>query len=405
MIDLVLRRTALVGSVLALGGAAIVSSASCADSEAGAAGDEDASTTIGSQDGGVDASDDAPSDSGPCDAADPSCVTDPISCDEAAWCPVATPLPRESALAAVWGWSKNDVLAVGSGGVVLRWDGTTWTRLPSPSGKSTFFTVWGTGSDDIWLASGTDALFHATSLVDGNPDWKAEPNLTGDPFNTATLFAIWGSGAGDVRVAGGTYNLDTPEGFVPGNQFVRSGAPAPWTGIAGNGIVRGIWGSAATDVWLLVDNSGTNPSEKGATFHGTGKDAESLAWKAVDSQATVGLLGIWGSSAADVWAVGEAGTIRRMTPNARRWAPVASPTNKTLRAIWGSGANDVWAVGDAGTVLHWDGTVWTDSVAAFPAGSKPNLYGVWGTGPDDVWIVGDGVVLRATGKKITGGGS
>lgn len=405
-----LRRAALVASSLALAGAA-AAVASCADTTPGDTNEEDASTTIGKQDAGGDASTDAPLDSGPCDAADPSCVSQPISCDEAAWCPVATPLPPASLLTSVWGWSADGVLAVGSGGAVMKWDGATWALLPSPAGKNTFFSVWGTGPAEIWLASGTDALFRATSLDAGAPDWKPEPNLTGDPFNTGTLYAIWGSGDGDLRIGGSRFNVDTPEGFVSGNQFVKVAAAEPWTPIPGEGVVRGIWGSSATDVWLLVDNSEASPSQKGATMHGTGKDAASLVWTPVDSQSAVGLDAIWGSSADDVWAVGEAGTIRRIGRSDLRWTIVPSPTTARLRAVWGTGPKDVWAVGHAGTILHWDGAAWTSSVAAFPAGTKPDLFGVWGSGPGDVWIVGDGVVLRSSGKKnekgarLRGGGS
>ena len=62
----------------------------------------------------------------------------------------------------------------------------------------------------------------------------------------------------------------------------------------------------------------------------------------------------------------------------------------------------VWAVGDAGTILHYDGTRWSPSLAAFPVGKKrPDLLGVWGSSPSDVWIVGDGIALHAT----TAGGS
>lgn len=382
--------------------------AACADTKAGNTDEEDPSKVVDARDAG-DASGDAGPDAPSCDAASSDCVTDAISCDDAAWCPVPSPLAPTSVLTSVWGWGKDDVLAVGSGGAVLRWDGAKWSAVKAPDAKLTFTRVWGTGANDIWLIAGTDALYHSTRLAGGAPEWRAEPNLGGEPYNAATLFAVWGSGAGDVRVGGARLQLDTREGLVDFNQFVRVAGATTWEGVAGSGTVRGIWGASATDVWMLVDNSATNPWEKGTTLHGTGPSAEALRWTAIDSRSAVGLDAIWGSGANDVWAVGELGTIRRVGAGDARWEIVASPTTARLRSVWGSGPKDVWAVGQAGTILHYDGASWTPSVAAFPVGPKPELYGVWGTGPDDVWIVGDGIVLHSTGDhsggEDAGGGS
>ncbi|HMA96459.1 MAG TPA: hypothetical protein VKP30_27425, partial [Polyangiaceae bacterium] len=41
-----------------------------------------------------------------------------------------------------------------------------------------------------------------------------------------------------------------------------------------------------------------------------------------------------------------------------QWTNSRLPTN-TLNAAWGSSADDVWAVGEVGTILHFDGTQWS----------------------------------------------
>ncbi|MBX3225559.1 MAG: hypothetical protein KF795_33950 [Labilithrix sp.] len=394
------RRLALFALALAL---PVTAFAACAETKQGNLDEEDPSQTIDPRDGGRDTSADAESDAPTCDAASSDCVTDAISCDDAAWCPVPSPLAPASVLTSVWGWSKTNVLAVGSVGALLRWDGSKWSALDAPEKKITFSKVWGAAPDDVWLVAGTDALYHATKLVGGAPDWRAEPNLGGEAHNAATLFAVWGSGAGDVRIGGARLAVDTPDGFAELNQFVRAAGETTWDGVEGSGIVRAIWGSSATDVWMVVDNSATNPWEQGMTLHGTGPSAAELRFTPVDSRSAVGLNAVWGSSANDVWAVGELGTIRRIAAGDARWRIVTSPTTARLRSVWGSGPKDIWAVGQAGTILHYDGTSWTSSVAALPVGPKPELYGVWGSGPDDVWIVGDGIILHSTGKKAGGG--
>ena len=70
---------------------------------------------------------------------------------------------------------------------------------------------------------------------------------------------------------------------------------------------------------------------------------------------------------------------------------MASPTGDSLRGVWGSGPADVFAVGEGGTVLHYDGQSWESM--AFLTGAR--LYGVWGSGPADVFAVGEGGTVRA----------
>jgi hypothetical protein len=39
--------------------------------------------------------------------------------------------------------------------------------------------------------------------------------------------------------------------------------------------------------------------------------------------------------------------------NGTSWSSVTSGTKSWLLGVWGSGANDVWAVGESGTILRW----------------------------------------------------
>ncbi|MEA2752105.1 MAG: hypothetical protein QOI41_6248 [Myxococcales bacterium] len=76
----------------------------------------------------------------------------------------------------------------------------------------------------------------------------------------------------------------------------------------------------------------------------------------------------------------------------------AVPTNVsvlyTLAAVWGTSAADVWAVGSGGTIIHYDGATWT----ATPSGLHETFYGVWGSGPNDVYAVSSTqVILHGTG--------
>src|SRR6266550_1543677 len=97
-------------------------------------------------------------------------------------------------------------------------------------------------------------------------------------------------------------------------------------------------------------------------------------WSSASSGTTQHLNGIWGTSATDVWAVGDAGTILHY--NGTSWSSVPSGTFQFLDGVWGSSASDVWAVGDNGTILHFNGTTWSSAAV----GTTLNLLGsVWGS--------------------------
>lgn len=81
------------------------------------------------------------------------------------------------------------------------------------------------------------------------------------------------------------------------------------------------------------------------------------AWQVMHSRTNVTLRDVWGSSASDVFAVGDNGTILHF--NGLRWATMSSPTTETLRGVSGTATDNVYAAGDNGTALHYDGSSWT----------------------------------------------
>jgi photosystem II stability/assembly factor-like uncharacterized protein len=104
------------------------------------------------------------------------------------------------------------------------------------------------------------------------------------------------------------------------------------------------------------------------------------------------LNGVWGSSARDVFVVGDEGTILHYDGSV--WKPMPSSTDQGLFATWGSSARDVYATGDNGTFLHYDGNVW------FPQKSYPyvQLGAVWGASGSDVYFTADNVIRHYDGN-------
>jgi hypothetical protein len=125
-------------------------------------------------------------------------------------------------------------------------------------------------------------------------------------------------------------------------------------------------------------------------------------WSSVGGGGANHLTAVWGSSATDVWAVGQ--SLQLVHFDGKTWQTSTAPTSPELAStpanlsgVWGTSPNDVWAVGagsrsTVSTVLHFDGKAWT--VTSSPKG---RFYRVWSSGPTDVWLIGLGGVLHGDG--------
>jgi hypothetical protein len=120
--------------------------------------------------------------------------------------------------------------------------------------------------------------------------------------------------------------------------------------------------------------------------------------------------GLWGSSATDVYAVGDtvdAGAVRYPSAarwNGNAWLPVTLPpvAGLSLSDVWGSSDLDVYAVGSAagrGVVLHFNGETWSVVL------DEPHVgfVRVGGTRASDVWVTGHALVPTGTGLEEQAG--
>lgn len=112
------------------------------------------------------------------------------------------------ALLSVWGSSAGNVIAVGDGGRILRYNGSTWTAMQSPTTRS-LVRVHGSSASDVW-ALGDSVLVH----FDGS-QWTSVP-MTGDLAgvrshvptpaervnNRPVGFGLWVRGPREVYVGG-----------------------------------------------------------------------------------------------------------------------------------------------------------------------------------------------------------
>lgn len=206
---------------------------------------------------------------------------------------------------------------------------------------------------------------------------------TWTPVSGATNlpYAVWGSGPSDVWAGGFQGSLVHWDGSAWAS--VPSHVP-PGTAI------NGLWASSPTDAWAAVSGAA------GGLMHWDG-----TVWSTVAVPGSPPLTAVWGTSPADLWAVGPSGVIVHRA--GATWSTVPSHTTQGLQHVWGAAADDVWAVGWNGTALHWDGALWS----TIATGTTDSLMGVHGTSSSDVWIAGydgsgtTGRLLHWDGATIT----
>lgn len=307
--------------------------------------------------------------------------------------------------------SASSVWATVGNGALAHWDGATWTTIAGPSG-ATFRALWVFSDTDIliggqiggqstiWRYDGS-AFTAATVPAIGSifSFWAFSPsnvvatdgsgNVLGYDGATWTLTHtlptvqvgfIWADSPSNIYLSG--YNGQSLTYRYDGSTWKTDGSPMPG--------LNDVWGTSATNMYV-VGNSGTILHNTGGGWFGEPTGISTPHF----------VSGIWGSSSSDIWAVGNFGSsiLRR---NATNWSPVPKATSRTLRAIWGASANAVFAVGDSGTIEKFDGTTWT----AQTSGTPNFLMAVSGSSASDVWAVGDaGTLLHYDGTAWSDAGA
>ncbi|MEZ4302258.1 MAG: hypothetical protein R3B70_45440 [Polyangiaceae bacterium] len=170
------------------------------------------------------------------------------------------------------------------------------------------------------------------------------------------------------------------------------GAPA-WETILGeddlDGAVLSVWGAAPEQVFIAGGPLG-NPNRTSLAWR-----YDACGWKDLAPGGAETFWWVSGTSATDVWFVGENGRIAHYDGDAMTDVP--SGVTATLWGTFAFAPDDAWAVGgtpDGGPtkpndiVLHYDGTKWTpEALPGAPLGVS--LFKVWGTSSDDLFVVGE----------------
>lgn len=269
------------------------------------------------------------------------------ACLSNGWCWLY-PLPQGNALFDVHGTSANDVWAGGALGALVRFDGTSWSAVDTPS-TSSINAVWARAADDAYFArdDGEVMRWNGTSLS-LLPSTDATPLRGIGPLPDGRLLFVGDQGT--ARIWDGSAWLTLPTGTTANLRSV--GGPGP--SIVGDGTIKQ-WNGAQ-----LVDG----PAPDGYTLRGVAS-----LW---------GNLLVVGDDVVHSWSSSSTWRHHSVPFQVPTWydAWTATPTETWVVGRSGGDAAAVKLGGAASTNLTLVGNV------------DNRLYGVWGSSPDDFWAVG-----------------
>lgn len=256
----------------------------------------------------------------------------------------------------VWGSGVDDVVAVGLGGVIVRYRGDAWAVETSATTRG-LRDIWGSSASDIFAVGDSGTIVH----YDGEAWSVMDVPATG---GNRDLLAVWGSGPGDVYAAGYDklwhYDGDA------------------WSAAAGldltTATVERMWGTGPNDIYAVGAN----------VFHHF--DGDSWDFMTPPAEGLTHMYGVTGAGGR-VFASGASGTIV-VSDDGQSWASMTSNVDGLLHQIWAAAADDVYAVGSS-SVIHYDGASWTETQLDLTGGRD-----VWSDPAGDVFVVGNGAIAH-----------
>jgi hypothetical protein len=283
------------------------------------------------------------------------------------------------ALLSVWGASPHDVYAVGGplgdGGeaVVVHFDGTAWKKL-SPGGADSFWWVYGSAPDDVWMVGENGRITHYDGVK-----FEELPRPA-----TATLWGVWAASKTDAWIVGGTPG----KGMAAPNDLVFHWDGSTWANVPlpmqlGRSLNK-VWGTSSDDLYAV--------GEAATIWHKVGAN-----WRLETNPAKSNLLTLFGCSSKDVYAVGGKDVLHS---DGTLWSPVDVKLTNAVNGVTCDSAMDLFLVGFGGLKERRVGGKWTNEFSIEPYG---DLHGSWAEGNGVFWAAGgDFVASPKMGNKREG---
>jgi hypothetical protein len=289
-----------------------------------------------------------------------------------------------AALLSVSGTAPDDVWLVGAddgtGPLVLHGNGVDWQR-EQPGVRADLWWVQALSNGSVYMggSAGTVLEFRAGA-------WS---RLQTPELAQATVFGVWWAGSGDGYAVGSAPGSGGFLWHYDGRRFVELPLPSdvPLDEGAKPPSLFKVWGSSASDVWVVGD--------RGVVLRGTAQSG----FRRIDS----------GSDQERLFTVhGAAGQVAMVGGSANGWALEASgeqlldispPGAAPLQGVCVSEQGEIWSVGVAGNVYarRAGELEWRDVFTERPVQS---LHAVWVDPSGGVWAVGGNVLTAELDRGV-----
>ncbi len=285
----------------------------------------------------------------------------------------------------VMGTSATNVFAVGQKGLLIKYNGTSWSSMTNPdTSKADLHQLIVHPSASKWYALGAQMYLTYT----GSAWAKGYSSTTSYYYN---FRGGWGPPNGYVYGVGEmnsgsyyymSYKTTSSSGIFYSISFGSSGVV--------KGPMYGAWGLSNGKVWAVGNNGAI------IRCNTSGYCTSSSYWKKETSGVTSHLRDIYGFSDKDVFAVGYDGVILRY--NGTKWNKMTTNTSTYFHGVWGSSPTNVFAVGHPifkaqDSIFRFDGTKWLR--VSPPKTSYCN--DVWGASASDIFVVCNFNILKWKG--------
>jgi hypothetical protein len=252
----------------------------------------------------------------------------------------------------VWAVGRATSGALDQTTLILHWDGTRWTIIPSPSpGTAQLNALYGVAANsanDVWaVGSFTNSGEYAQTLTihwDGT-SWRVIPSAN-VPGSNNELYGVVALGPNNMWAVG--YWGNAASGF---STLVEHWNGSTWSVVSspnpqGDNFLSAVSGTAANDIWAVGRSRNPFTFQTSTLIeHWNGNSwSKVFGFGVMPSSAAYGVAAV---SPADAWGVGDGGGLTLIGSwNGSSWSVFPSP-NVTGRFLAATAitACDVWAVG------------------------------------------------------------
>lgn len=277
-----------------------------------------------------------------------------------------------SAFMAVHGTSADNVFAVGAdagtGPVVIHWDGSAWSKLETGLRGDLW---WVYAIDDVAFMCGSDANI---LRYDGTFERLPSPGL-----GEHIVYGIWGSSANDVYAVG---SASARNGFIwhfDGTEWTSIDIPddVPLDENRDHPQFLKVWGTSADEIWVV--------GERGVLLRGNASDG----FEVIETPSESFLFTVHGIEGRVVAVGSDNDGIVLDTGSPVSQSVVSG--SQLLQGAWVTAAGDVWVSGVQGAVFR-EGDEGFERMETGIEKSIQSLHAVWVDENDGVWSVGGNVL-------------